>query len=559
MVDTIDTSDVSENLLMGEFYKLCDAGGSLIQIRTREVVRTSVILRKHLLAEPDNYTHTEWDAVNGFRSFTTENYIDGFIEGGGEDLVGALLSPLERLRDISSAVNAEPNKIHCFVYLDPDPFIRDNPYAISLLQQYASLLPSRNVCIILVTPYIDMSFLPMGTVLTVDMPTPTQHELEGYLRSLLDNMESGEEGGMEYDVSDEDLQLIATLGLGMTRHEFETHASLAIVQAPMDGLSCVTGEILMEGIRKGKTEVVKQSDILELFHTEKMEDVGGMQRLKDWINDRIESFSPEAREFGVKPPRGVAIVGVPGTGKSLVSKSLASALGVPLIRLDFGKIFSKFVGDSESRLRQALRMVETMDRLVLFADEIDKGLGGAGGSGDGGVSSRVLGTFLTWMQENKSNCLVVLTANRIESLPPELFRRGRLDAVFSIGLPSPSEREEVLEVHLRKRGRSISNYSKEDIALFKETSDGYIPAEIESAVNDGLTLAFHDKECDDLEMRHIIKALKDMVPMSVSHSEQVQSILEWARKNATPVSYPEEKKVVATITRRTNPRRQTTH
>lgn len=538
----------SEQQLMDSVYKLSDAGGSIIQVRSREVPRTLTTLRKSIIADDTN-NYREWDQINGWRNnFSLENFSEHNTPGDGAfDFDTAMLTPLTELRNASSVVNAETEKMHYFVFVDFHTFIEGNPRMIAAMQQYAAVLPARNVCIILLTPEVNLSDLPLGTVLSVDAPTPTAEELENCLRRLVEASAEDWQGGV--DIDDDDYHLISHLGLGMTRYEFETYASISIVDAGHKANRELNAEDLIHGISVGKTEVVKQSDILELFHTEDMSEVGGMQRLKDWIGARANAFSDAAQEFGVEAPKGIAIVGVPGTGKSLVAKAIASALNVPLLRLDFGRVFSKFIGDSESRMRSALKMVESMGHLVLFADEIDKGLGGIGqGGGDSGTSSRVLGAFLTWMQENTSKVFVIVTANRIDGLPPELFRKGRLDQVFSVGLPTANERVEVLEVHLRKRGRDIKEFDKKDLIAFRAASDGRVPAEIEAAVKDGLVSAFNDEDADDLEMRHILDALEESVPMSKSHAEAITRIVEWARDNATPVNYEDLPAPVAAVT-----------
>jgi SpoVK/Ycf46/Vps4 family AAA+-type ATPase len=265
-----------------------------------------------------------------------------------------------------------------------------------------------------------------------------------------------------------------------------------------------------------------------------IEDVGGMQGLKEWIGQRADCYSDEAKEFGIEPPKGAALVGVPGAGKSLVAKAIASVLNVPLVKIDFSRVFSKFVGDSEQRMHSALKMVEAMAPIVLFADEIDKGLGGAGGGGDSGTSSRVLGAFLTWLQECKAPVFTLVTANRVNGLPPELLRKGRFDQIFSVGMPTPEERQEVLAIHLRKRGRDIADFNPSEISTFLGKSEKLVSAEIEASVKDGLVLAFHEKA--ELEMRHILAAIEDTVPMSVANAEAISAMVEWARNNATPVS-----------------------
>lgn len=529
----------SEQQLMDRLYKYSDAGVSIIQVVSREVARTLTTLRKSIIADENN-SYREWDQVNGWRiNFTLQNFGDHKFPGDNNlDYDGALMVPLNELRNMTSNVNVAIDKIHYFCYVDLHPFIMDNPRMIAMLQQYAAILPSHNVCILLITPEVSLSCLPLGTLLTVDAPTPTADELEATLRRLV--KQSSESFDEPAEVDDEDYKLVSHLGLGMTRYEFETYSSVAIVNAGHNESGALEAVNLIDGISEGKTEVVRQSDILELFHTEDMSDVGGMQRLKDWISDRSDAFSDEAKAFGVKAPKGIAIVGVPGTGKSLIAKAIASALNVPLLRLDFGRVFSKFIGDSESRMRAALKMVDSMGHLVLFADEIDKGLGGIGqGGGDSGTSSRVLGAFLTWLQENTSNVFVVVTANSIVGLPPELFRKGRMDEVFSVGLPIPKERVEVLAVHLRKLGRNIKQFSEQDIKDFIEASDTRVPAEIEGALKDAMITAFKDNDATDVMMRHIIQALNTSVPMARSQKTKIDALIEWARDNATPVNYDE--------------------
>jgi AAA+ superfamily predicted ATPase len=530
---------------MDSVYKLSDAGGSIIQIRSREVPRTLTTLRKSIIADDAN-VYKEWDQINGWReNFTLQNFSEHKLPGTETDYWAAMMRPLVELRASGGPVNTDVEKMHYFIYADIHTMIADNPAMVALLQQYAAVLPSRNICLLLITPEVTMGNLPMGTLLSVDAPTPTADELEVSLRRLVDS--SKEDWNEAPDITDDEYHLISHLGLGMTRYEFETYASIAIVEAGQSDADSLTAEDLIAGISEGKTEVVKQSDILELFHTEDMADVGGMQRLKDWISDRKEAFSDEAKEFGVQPPKGIAIVGVPGTGKSLVAKAIASTLNVPLLRLDFGRVFSKFIGDSESRMRAALKMVDSMGHLVLFADEIDKGLGGIGqGGGDSGTSSRVLGAFLTWLQENTSNVFVVVTANRIEGLPPELFRKGRMDEVFSVGLPTAEERVEVLAVHLRKRGRDIESYDEREIEEFKLASENRVPAEIEASVKDGLVTAFNDKGAKDLEMRHVILALQTSVPMAISQKTKIDAMILWAKDNATPVNYDDKHHAPAT-------------
>jgi AAA+ superfamily predicted ATPase len=525
----------SERVLMEQVYMLADAGASVLQIRTKEPVRTALVLRKNILTSNDS-EYREWDTVNGFRSFTRENYVDHKIMGNKDDFMAALETPLTEIRDIKSSINAHPNRIHYFVFVDPQPFIANNHYAAQLIQQYGAILSTSNVCILFVTPDTALESLPVGSVLTAAMNTPSAAELQEVLEKIVDRSVDDFEGGSE--MTEDDAKKLSYLGLGLSLFEFETYAAIAIIEASTNSDAAITFERLSEGISKGKTEVVKQSDILELTASASMADVGGMARLKDWVASRADCYSDAAKEYGIEPPKGIVIVGVPGTGKSLCAKSTASELGVPLVSMDFGNVFSKYIGDSESRVRAALKMAEDMAPCVLFLDELDKGLGGAGGgSGDNGTSSRVLGTFLKWLQDCKAPVFVMVTANRVDGLPPELLRRGRFDQIFSVGLPNAVDRIEVLKIHLRKRNKPF-DFTKDDLFAYTKASDNYVPAEIESAVKDAMIAAFNAKET--LGMQHILQALEDMVPMSKSNKEQIERIVAWAKDNATSVNYDDE-------------------
>ena len=535
----------SKTALISALQRFSDAGGSLIQIRTREPIRAATALREQFTRTQNPYH--EWSAANGFRNFTTENFVDHLTKGDEADFVAALQRPVNELRSPTSEVRAKSDVVHYFAYLDPAPHMENNPFVLDLIQQYSAILPTSNVAILFITADEPLSMLPNGLCLVTELPTPTIDELDEVLTKMLTQV-SGTAGDANasfpggHTLSDEDIHKVSLLGLGLAFSEFETHVALSIIGASEESADALTIDHLSEGIAKGKTAVIRQSEILELIHAENIADVGGMRRLKDWIGQRTGCYSEEAKEFGIESPKGLVLVGIPGTGKSLVAKAVASVLGIPLVRLDFARVFSKYVGDSETRVRSALAMVESMAPCVLFVDEIDKGLGGSGGGGDSGTSMRVLGSYLTWLQELKSPVFNIVTANRVEGLPPELLRRGRFDQIFSVGMPAQIERKEVLEIHLRKRGRSIDAFRVQELRDYLAASEGYVPAEIESAVKDALILAFSAGE--ELSMPHVLEALRSMIPMSKSHEDKINAILQWAKDNAIPVNYPEDGKDV---------------
>ena len=509
-----------------KFYTLLDAGAGVIQVRTHEVLRAALEIRK--LGIADGFSVREWDIVNGFRDFDEHSH--GSLVGQGDGNInpsGAFMSPLDQLRDKS-----QQGVKRYYVYVNFHPFM-ESPDIQQLVTLYTYTLPASNTPVIIITPDIPLT-VENETILSLHFDPPGFKELRTSLETVIEQVKEDFDDGIQLD--DDDISRICYVGAGMTKNAFDMYASLAVVEAGRQGRTSISAEEIATGVAVGKTEVVNQSEVLELYPPTDIKNVGGLDNLKDWIKKRKGCYSDEAREFGIEPPKGIVLVGVPGTGKSLVAKAVASEFGIPLVRLDFGRVFNSLVGASESRMRQALRQVENMAPVVLFADEIDKGLGGIGSGGDSGVSSRVLGSFLTWLQDCKKPVFVMVTANNVNGLPPEMLRRGRFDAIFSTTLPSPHERREVLRIHLKLRDRDISDFDVDEVDRLIQQLDGYVPAEIESAVKDALVDAFSAGE--DLTLSHIAEAVRVMVPLSKAFKEQIARMADWAENNATPASKP---------------------
>ncbi|MBT3396316.1 MAG: AAA family ATPase, partial [Alphaproteobacteria bacterium] len=275
--------------------------------------------------------------------------------------------------------------------------------------------------------------------------------------------------------------------------------------------------------------------------------IGGLLKLKLWLNMRSEAFSVEARRFGIKVPKGVLLSGIPGCGKSLSAKCVSAAWKIPLIRLDMGVIYSSLVGSSEERMREAIRTAEAVSPCVLWIDEIEKGLPSTGPHvGDSGVSLRVLSSFLTWMQEKTSPVFVFATANQLDLLPSELLRRGRFDEIFFVDLPSDAERKEINEIHL---ARSLQDPGAFDLEKLVEATgeavlgpgNRYSGAEIENWINETLLRVFHEHKSDpknQLEMTtsRLLETAKDIIPLSKMRSEDVAEMRTWASEHAISAS-----------------------
>ena len=254
------------------------------------------------------------------------------------------------------------------------------------------------------------------------------------------------------------------------------------------------------------------------------DEIGGLNNLKRWLNMRHGGFTTHARDFGLDPPRGILLLGVQGCGKSLCAKVVASAWRMPLLRMDPGVLYQKFIGESEARLREALRQAESMAPVVLWIDEIEKAFASAGSdSADGGLSQRMFGTLLSWMQDHRHPIFLIATANNLTQLPPELMRKGRFDEIFFVDLPGPQERDSIFSIHLKKRRREKSQF---DMARLVTGSEGFSGAEIEQALISGLYAAFAAQvECTT---EHILAAMQTTQPLSVVMKEHVEHLRAWA-------------------------------
>jgi SpoVK/Ycf46/Vps4 family AAA+-type ATPase len=298
-----------------------------------------------------------------------------------------------------------------------------------------------------------------------------------------------------------------------------------------------------------KRQTIRKSGILEFVNVDiALDDIGGLENMKRWLEKRNNSWLDQAKKYELPAPKGVLITGVPGCGKSLTAKAIAAAWGLPLLRMDIGKIFAGLVGSSEQNMRTAIRTAEAIAPCVLWIDEIEKGFSGASGTGDSGTSSRVFGSFLTWMQEKTKSVFVIATANNIDKLPPEFLRKGRFDEIFFVDLPTKAERRIIWNVHLKKRLKSaeVVGDLKIDQQLsdrLAEISEGYSGAEIEQAVIIGLFEAFSEQR--SISEQDLTKALVNMVPLSVTQSENIEAIRDWANVRAVAATSQEDREGVA--------------
>jgi len=284
----------------------------------------------------------------------------------------------------------------------------------------------------------------------------------------------------------------------------------------------------LERIELCKKRIFDREGILEFCFTESKANIAGFDNLKGWLSERKLSFHPDAPS-NLPQPKGVLLMGVQGCGKSLAIKVIAREMNLPLYRLDLSKLYSKYIGETEENLRKGLKTVEKLSPLCLWIDEIEKGFASSDGDIDGGVSQRVLGTFLTWMQERKPGCFLAATANNIYMLQPEFLRKGRFDEIFFVDLPDKELRKEVFRIHLSKRNIDIKEF---DFDLLADNSDSFSGAEIEQAIISALYKAASRQE--DLAMPHILEHLRSTKPLAVIKSEDITLLRDWASERTFP-------------------------
>ncbi|QYK47789.1 MAG: AAA family ATPase [Phycisphaeraceae bacterium] len=358
----------------------------------------------------------------------------------------------------------------------------------------------------------------------LDLSLPDEEELEALLRKTVQQEHRYEP--IEVNVSKREVARIVANLRGLTRRQARQIVREAITDDRKLDASDIPRMIASKRLLLGSGE------LLEFVEAPtSMDEIGGMGRLKKWLADRAASFSKEASQFGLTPPRGVLLLGVQGAGKSLCAKAVATAWTRPLLRLDPGVLYDRYVGESERRLREALRQVEAMAPAVLWVDEIEKALGSASGSAasDGGLSRRMFGTMLTWMQEHREPVFLVATANAIDELPPELMRKGRFDEIFFVDLPGEEARRAIVELHLRKRGRDPARF---DIPRLVAASAGFSGAEIEQAIVATMHERFAARKEPTTES--IEDVMRQSPPLSVTMRERIEKLRAWASGRCVP-------------------------
>jgi AAA+ superfamily predicted ATPase len=434
------------------------------------------------------------------------DFVDGY-QGNPNDRGYGKRNPLQALEFID---NLSPDIGGVFILRDYHRFLEDVSVARKI-RNLARKLKSEPKNIVLLSPQINIPSDLSEAIAILEFPLPSAAEIKTEIERLL--------GATSQQLNANSLDELVRACQGLSIDRIRRVLARAIA---------THGEIRAEDVElvlAEKRQSIRQTQILDFYPAkEQIGDIGGLDNLKDWLIRRGGSFSERARQYGLPYPRGLLLVGIQGTGKSLTAKAISHHWYLPLLRLDVGRLFGGLVGESESRTRQMIQLAEALSPCVLWIDEIDKAFAGADGKGDAGTSSRVFGTFITWLAEKTSPVFVVATANNIQSLPPEMLRKGRFDEIFFVGLPNQTERKAIFEVHLSKlRPHNLANYDLDRLAY--ETPD-FSGAEIEQTLVEAMHIGFSQNR--DFTTDDILEAASQIVPLAVTAQNQIQFLQDWA-------------------------------
>lgn len=510
------------------------ARNPLIWIKTTEEARVEGFVAEAAAAA--GYLPRVWDVAQGVA--TIDGKKDSNVSEPGPD------KALDYIRDKSE----KGNERGVWIMRDLAPWLQGAGGMTTLRQvrNLARSLPgvprerAQAIVVLAVSAELPPELANHASV--IEWPLPDRAEIAAVLDAAINSLPEVDKEGNKLTLRENAApngvrEAAIDAAVGLSGEEAAACYARSLVQLKKIDPSIVSNE---------KKRIIARERVLEWFDPLPggLEAVGGLENIKSWLVGRTAAYSAKAREYGLPAPKGALVVGQSGCGKSLLSKAIATAWGVPLLRLDLGALKSKYVGESEGNLRKALRVIEAIGRCVVWVDEVEKSLQGAtSGSADGGVSADALGALLTWMEERKGGAFVIATANDVSALPPEFLRKGRFDDVWFVDLPTQEERIGVLTAALKANGRGAlterrdtnDRDAKIDLAIVAEKCAEFTGAEIASLVPDALFAAFADN-AREIETRDLLASAKTVVPLSKTAETKIKALREWAATRARPAS-----------------------
>ena len=465
----------------------------IIYINTVEEDRVEYVIRKNVKTNLNRSIYS-WDFVDGY---TNNPNNEGF----------AKRNPLQAL-ELVERLNAETPGL--FLLKDFNRFLTDLSISRKL-RNISRILKLQPKTIIIIGSDLTIPKELQDLITVLQFQLPFKEEIEQELNRLMNSLKIKIDSELFENLTR------ACQGLSLERIRRVLSKIIATYKTiDENSISVLLSE---------KKQIISQTEILEYASvTEKIDSLGGLDNLKDWLEKRKTAFSIQASNYGLPTPRGLLLIGIQGTGKSLTAKAIANDWQLPLLKLDVGKLFGGIVGESESRLRQMIHLAETISPCILWIDEIDKAFSNTESSGDSGTSNRVLATFTSWLSEKTKPVFVISTANNIDLLPLEIIRKGRFDEIFFLDLPKKEEREEIFKIHLQEfRPNSWESF---DYSVLAQASESFSGAEIRQSIVEGMYHAFYEKR--EFVTKDIRLALEELIPLANLESDQMVRLQNWA-------------------------------
>lgn len=483
----------------------------LLYLATSEYARALQKLRR--IAYEMDYAFYSWDNVDGLQTHikNQSNRLDKVERHKANQETKGYQELLEYIkRETESGTTRK----EIYIVEDFHKYFKDDK-VIVYLRKLTNILKAFDKHLVLMSPFLKLPDELEKYVTIINVPLPDRDDLKTRLGTISTGV----------NINPDLENYLIDSALGMTDMEADLAFRLAKEKVGLNSKEAT------RIISNEKEQIIKKSGILDYYQVnEDLEkSVGGLDLLKTWLKQRSKAFERKAKNFGLKEPKGILLLGVPGCGKSLTAKCVAAEWKQPLLRLDIGKVFQAEVGSSENNIRMAIATAEAVAPCVLWIDEIEKGLSVGSGEKDGGTNSRVFSTILTWMQEKTKPVFVVATANNISDLPPELLRKGRFDEIFFVDLPTKIERKNIFKIHLAK-------FKQENITDFEslaELSKYFNGAEIEESVKEAMFLSYvEDPEKPQISIRHLEKAIDQIVPLAQTMKKKIDGLRDWASTRA---------------------------
>src|SRR5947209_10838497 len=456
------------------------------------------------------------------RSLTTSMVVDSGAAAGAS---------MYNSRDpVQALANMESMTVEAVFILKDFHRHMDDPVVVRRLRDVGQKFSANRRTVIITAPELSVPVELAKLVEYFDLPLPDRERLHEIVHDTYTRLAKTYTLKLQLDAAGVDAMAANLRGLS------EEEAERAISQALVTRYALCPESVT--DVLEAKKQLLRHSGMLEFVEaSDNMASIGGLENLKRWLQQRRGSWEDSAREFGLEPPHGVIILGVQGCGKSLCARAVAGEWKLPLVKFDTSAVYDKYIGETEKRIRKVFQVAEGLAPCVLWIDELEKVFAGSGpdsASADAGVSSRLLASFLTWMQDRKAAVFVAATCNNVAVLPPELIRKGRFDDLFFVDLPNQAERRQIFSIQLARRKRNAAEFDLERVAA---AAKGYSGAEIDAAVQGALYAAYSEKRL--LSTQLLLEAIQATVPLSTTRAEEIDALREWAAKRAVPASLPD--------------------